>query len=69
LRRLGEKYGIDIDFEPKPVKGDWNGSGCHCNYSTNSTRAENGLEVIREHLKRMDKTHKDHLLVYGEDNN
>lgn len=27
------------------------------------------MNVIREHLKRLDRTHKDHLLVYGEGNN
>ncbi len=25
LHRLGEKYGIVSTFNPKPVKGDWNG--------------------------------------------
>lgn len=27
LHRLGEKYGISSTFNPKPVKGDWNGTG------------------------------------------
>ena len=34
-------------MEPKPIKGDWNGSGCHTNISSNKTRSEGGLEVIR----------------------
>ena len=28
---IAEHYGIEINFEPKPLKGNWNGSGCHTN--------------------------------------
>ena len=27
LDRLTEKYGYYIEYHPKPIKGDWNGSG------------------------------------------
>lgn len=69
LLRLGEEFGLDIELGPKPIRENFNGSGCHMNYSTNETRAIDGYKVIEhEHIPKLSKTHKEHLLVYGEGN-
>lgn len=35
---LAELYNVEVTFDPKPIPGDWNGAGGHCNYSNNDTR-------------------------------
>jgi len=69
LGRLGEEFGVCIDFEPKPVKGDWNGSGAHHNFSTVKTRAPGGLEYITGHcMDVLGAKHKEHIKLYGDGN-
>jgi len=68
LDRVGEIYGVDITYDPKPVPGDWNGSGGHCNYSDNVTRGDTKMEGILKQMENMKKNHDRMVKLYGEGN-
>lgn len=68
LNRITEEYNCWVSYSPKPYKGEWNGSGAHCNMSTKEMREPNGLDKIYEACERLKYKHEDHMLVYGEKN-
>jgi len=67
LRRVAEKFGIDVTFEPKPFD-KWNGSGGHTNYSTKGTREDVDMKNILQHLESLSQYHKVFFGLYGEGN-
>ena len=67
LEKIAEQHNISICYKPKPSTRA-NGSGCHTNFSTKTMRSYNGLEEILICMKRLEDKHKEHLEVYGKDN-
>ena len=53
-----------ISFDPKLFE-DWNGSGCHTNYSTKAMREEGGYDAIIAAIEKLGKKHQEHVACYG----
>jgi len=68
LNQVAEDFGVCVSIDPKPVSGDWNGSGLHTNFSTKAMREKGGLDCIITACKKLEPKHAEHIKVYGEGN-
>ena len=68
LQRVTEKYGVDVNYHCKPYTGDWNGSGMHCNFSTEYLRETGGKQYFLDLMKAFEENRDEHIAVYGPDN-
>ena len=68
LERICEKEGVEVSLHPKPMEGDWNGAGCHTNFSTKEMREDGGYEHIIRACEKLSENPKEHIDAYGIDN-
>jgi glutamine synthetase len=68
LERIAEEYGIRINLEPKPVPGDWNGSGMHANFSNTTLRTCGSKATFEKICEAFRPFIAEHIAVYGAGN-
>jgi len=68
MLRVTEKHNVICSISPKPRDGDWNGAGCHTNFSTEGMRQPGGYSNIIKVCEAFGPVAQEHISVYGEGN-
>ena len=70
MERTAEAYGVSVDWHCKPIKGDWNGSGMHANFSNGLMRTSGDEAVFTKICEGFGNQAAiaECIAVYGADN-
>ncbi|SFW25375.1 glutamine synthetase [Sinomicrobium oceani] len=69
LERICEKYGISVNWHPKPLgQLDWNGSGMHANFSNSILRSCGDKGTYESICEAFRPVVTEHIEVYGAHN-
>ncbi len=66
LERIAEEFDVEVSYDAKPIKGDWNGAGAHTNFSTKQMRAAGGWSAIIAGCEALGTRVNEHIKNYGE---